>query len=160
MRSEPGYGETVTTPANGWQRLGKALRVAVAAGVGLALVGVLSAGAVFGARRLGPGATSHHAVQAAAGHNPAAAVAPAGNSSPAPAATIYLVGSPDQAAVAQAGIDTAEQERLKLGGAATAARVFVVRSAGDEAAQRSMIADENGLRASLGLAEITLVDLR
>jgi hypothetical protein len=38
--------------------------------------------------------------------------------------------------------------------------VLVVASKDDAAAERSLVAGENALRASLGLAEIELVDLR
>ncbi len=168
MVSNFGYDETVTTSVNGWRRIGRACRVAAAGCAGLALVGVLSAGAVFGARHLGPGAVSHHAAQVAASHNSApapAAVAPpaaiaAANRPAAPAATVYLVGSQQQTDAAQADLDNAEAIGTQLGGTRSSARIAVVTTTADEAAWRSELADENALRAEPGLAEIELVDLR
>jgi len=77
----------------------------------------------------------------------------------APAATVYLAGSQQQADAAQAALDAADMEAGKLGVTMPAARILVTSSDGD-AAWRSMVADENALRATLGLAEIELVDLR
>jgi len=78
----------------------------------------------------------------------------------APAAAVYLAGSQQQADTAQAALDAADVEAGKFGVTSPAARLLVVSSDEDAAAWRSMVADENALRATLGLAEIELVDLR
>lgn len=164
-----GTGETVTSPANGVRRTARVFHGVAAGGVGLALVVVLSAGAVLGARHSGLTTGSHthmHAVaasharsQSAAGASPAATAAPTTRGA-APAATLYLVASQAQADAAQAGLDAATVIGTPLSGTTSSARVVVVTSPTDAAAWQSKLADENTLRASLGLAEVELVDLR
>jgi hypothetical protein len=161
-------GENDTTTRNR-RRIGRAAGVLASAGAGLALVGVLSAGAVLGTRHGSMGAGSHTRTQAvaashaqpqvAAGAVPAAAAAPA-TRGVAPAAVLYLVASQAQAAAAQADLDAAGRQATQLGSTPSDARVLLVASENDAAAERSLVVGENSLRASLGLAEIELVDLR
>lgn len=160
-------GEIDATSRKG-RRIGHAARVLASVGTGLALVGVLSAGTVLGARHSGPAAGALTRTQPAAASHTLPRVTPAAPGTAAaptrrgatPPVTFYLVASQQQADAAQAAIDAAAEQANRLGGTPSDVRVLVVAAEDDAAAQRDLIVDENALRARLGLAEIGLVDLR
>ncbi|HZQ34360.1 MAG TPA: hypothetical protein VFD32_00390 [Dehalococcoidia bacterium] len=154
-------GEHNTTTRKG-RRIGHAARVLASVGAGLALVGVLGAGAVFGARHTTPGHQPHFAGQVVDNHvQPPGTAAASSPSSQAPVlATVYLAHSQAQADLAQAAISVAEAERMKIGGTVPEAQIVLVHSPAEADTWLNQLADENALRSSLGLSEIELVDLR
>ncbi len=124
-------------------------RVKLGAAAGGVLLAVC-AGTGIAAWQLHGGGSRNHAVTQTIAPQPAAA-APASSA----ATVLYLVGSPEQAAELRQAIGWAA-----TAGAPVQATVRQVASDAEADAVRQEFADENQLRASLGLPEIVVTDLR
>ncbi len=74
--------------------------------------------------------------------------------------TVYLVGTPEEAAQQAADIEAANMLREQLGQGPLRDVLWQAAPGTPDTAARQAIADENALRASLGLPEVAVVDLR
>ena len=73
--------------------------------------------------------------------------------------TVYLVGTPAQAAAVQRGINEADAIRAQLGEGGAGDEVLLVGSAEGEATLR-LLSEQDAIRAELGLPPLQFIDLR
>jgi hypothetical protein len=75
-------------------------------------------------------------------------------------ATVYLVGSPEEAMRVQAALDERDAVLRQFGRGAMATQVLAVTAAADAARIAQAQADADAIRATLGLPPLPLIDLR
>jgi hypothetical protein len=124
-------------------------------GLGLAVGAVVAVALGIGLWR----ADRHGSTTDPAAPPPAAVERPAGGGAAETVATVYIVGSAAEADKLQHAIAEGDAIRATMGEAALDSSVLVVASEQDEAVLQ-MLAEQDAIRAQLGLPQHRFVDLR